>query len=264
MDNGESVPKAVRDLVVTSGNNFHAKVARRLIGEKWRVVVSPYYLDQTAGKAREIDLIATKLWPLRSRHDQYIGEIAVRLFIECKYVAGPSVFWFADKDVGAAMDLVTSSGPFRRDNVYTEKHHYLSQSPKVAKLFASSASKTVENEPFYKALNQVLNSMVALRGKSVINPKVDGPPGSSPKVTLNFPIVICSSFGQIYAVDFYNEEPPALVENNFQLEVQYAYVDRHQHQQDDYFLVDLVKYDQIDEFLRAIDEDERVCAQFAG
>ena len=30
----------------------------------WHVVVSPYYMDQTQSKAREIDLVAEKLWPV--------------------------------------------------------------------------------------------------------------------------------------------------------------------------------------------------------
>jgi hypothetical protein len=147
--------------------------------------------------------------------------------------------------------------------MYTEKHHYLAHSPEVAKLFASAASKVVENEPFYRALNQVLNSMVALRGKSVINAEGNGT-GANPKVTLNFPVVVCSSFEQIYAVDFYNEAEPTRVEKNFQLEVQYAYLDKQQRQRDDYFLVDFVEYEKIGEFLRTIEEDEKACAMFAA
>jgi len=59
------VPDEVSKLVRNSGNNFHTKVARWLSDNDWHVVVSPYYMDQTQNKAREIDLIAEKLWPVR-------------------------------------------------------------------------------------------------------------------------------------------------------------------------------------------------------
>ncbi|HEX20472.1 MAG TPA: hypothetical protein ENG78_06610, partial [Acidiferrobacteraceae bacterium] len=124
-------------------------------------------MDQTQAKAREIDLVAEKTWPSFDSFGHPVGNVAVRLFVECKYVPSYAVFWFADKDTKAAKELVCSSGPFRDNNMYTDKHHYLSQSPRVAKLFTSSPGKAAENEPFYKALNQVLNGMVSLRGRAI-------------------------------------------------------------------------------------------------
>ena len=46
--------------------------------------------------------------------------MAVRLFIECKFVSSYSVFWFADKDRESARRLDCSSGPFRPENTYVE------------------------------------------------------------------------------------------------------------------------------------------------
>jgi len=96
------VPNEVSQLVKNSGNNLHAKVARWLSDNDWHVVVSPYYMDQTQNKAREIDLIAEKLWPVRDMFDRQMDNVAVRLFIECKFVPSPSVFWFAEKDQDSA------------------------------------------------------------------------------------------------------------------------------------------------------------------
>ena len=78
------VPDEVSKLVSNSGNNFHAKVARWLSDHDWHIVVSPYYMDQTQNKAREIDLIAEKLWPIENMFGQRTsdGHVAVRLFIE--------------------------------------------------------------------------------------------------------------------------------------------------------------------------------------
>lgn len=146
------VPSDVSKLIKGSGNNFHAKVARWLSNDGWHVIVSPYYMDQTQNKAREIDIIAEKLWPVKNLFGRHTEEVAVRLFIECKFVTSYSVFWFAEKDEKSSLDLVCSTSPFQKNNLYTAKHHYLAGNPNVAKLFTTSVSKTSENEPFYKAL----------------------------------------------------------------------------------------------------------------
>src|SRR5512143_4062633 len=102
-----SGPEAITKLVAASGNNFHAKVARWMQADGWHVTVSPYYMDQTQNKAREIDLVAEKLWPVMDHWGrQPVGDVAVRLFVECKFIPSYSVFWFTDKDFEAAEKLV--------------------------------------------------------------------------------------------------------------------------------------------------------------
>lgn len=257
------VPDEVSKLVINSGNNFHAKVARWLFDNDWHVIVSPYYMDQTQNKAREIDLIAEKLWPVNNMFGRPMDNVAVRLFVECKYVPSHSVFWFAEKDLDSAQKLVCASSLFREDNIHTKKHHYLSQSTTVAKLFATSASKAPENEPFYKALNQTLNAMVSMIGRPVSIPALKES-RRTPRAVIEFPVVVCSSFDQIYSVDFYTESQPELIKDNFQLEVRYAYIDRHNNQRDDFFLLDFVEFNQLNQFADAIDEDAKVAAFFAS
>jgi hypothetical protein len=87
-----TVPEEVTQLVSGSGNNFHAKVARWMQSNSWHVSVSPYYLDQIQNKPREIDLVAEKMWPVMDMFGRPIGDVAVRLFIECKFVPSYSVF----------------------------------------------------------------------------------------------------------------------------------------------------------------------------
>ena len=193
------VPDEVSKLVRNSGHNFHAKVARWLSDNDWHVVVSPYYMDQTQNKAREIDLLAEKLWPVSDLFGNRLDDVAVRLFIECKFVPSHSVFWFAEKDQESAQDLVCASGSYLADNMYTKEHHYLAQSSKVAKLFATSASKLPENEPFYKALNQALNAMVSMRGQPVSVPALKKS-RTTPRAVIDFPVVVCSSFAQMYSI----------------------------------------------------------------
>lgn len=257
------IPDEVSKLIRNSGNNFHAKVTKWLVENGWHVVVSPYYMDQSQGKAREIDLVAEKLWPIMKFGRCEGNYVAVRLFIECKYIPSYSVFWFAEKDTEAAKQLVCSYGPFRQDNMYTDKHHYLSTSERVAKLFASSASKAVENEPFYKALNQALNGLVSMRGQPVTIPIAPNRRRSVSAI-LEYPVVVCSSFEKLFATDFYGEAPPVPVSENFQLEVRYAYIDRLQNQRDDYFLLDFVGFDKLGGFMENIDEDATAAAYLAS
>ncbi len=258
-----TVPREVTELIQSSGNNFHAKVARWFSSNEWHVVVSPYYMDQTQNKAREIDLVAEKTWPIMGSFGHAVDDIAVRLFIECKFIASESVFWFADKDRDSAMELVCSNGIFRANNSYTEKHHYLAQCPRVAKLFSTSNSKASENEPFYKALNQVLNGMVSMRGQSVSIPSLKKRQ-RSPKALIELPVVVCSSFDKVFSVDFYSESEPELIQENFQLEIRYAYIDRNEKQRDDYFLLDFVAFDKLTEFATAIDKGAHAAAFLAS
>jgi hypothetical protein len=189
--------------------------------------------------------------------------VAVRLFIECKFIPSHSVFWFAEKDQHSAQELVCSGGFFHADNIYTNRHHYLAQSPKVAKLFATSADKAQENEPFYKALNQALNAMVSMRGQPVSVPELKKS-SRRPSAIIEFPVVVCSSFDKIYSVDFYTESEPESIKDNFQLEVRYAYIDRQNNQRDEYFLLDFVEFNQLEKFVEAIDQDAKAAAFFAS
>lgn len=257
-----TVPAEVLKLVSESGNNFHAKVARWMQADGWHVAVSPYYMDQTQNKAREIDLVAEKLWPVTDHWGRSIGDVAVRLFIECKFIPSYSVFWFTDKEMGAAENLVCSSGVFRASNTYTKKHHYLAQSPRVAKVFAASVGRATDNDPYYKALNQVLNAMVSMRGGQVAVPALRER-RCAPIALLEFPVVVCSSFQQIYGVDFFADSKPQQVKDNFQLEIQYAYLDRQGAHRNEHLLLDFVEFDQLKTFAAAIEEDAKVAAFFA-
>ncbi len=46
-----------------------------------------------------------------------------------------------------------------------------------------------------------------------------------------------------------------VIEDNFQLEVNYAYVDQNRNNRNDYFLIDVVSFDRLDFFLNQIESD---------
>jgi hypothetical protein len=256
-----SVPSEISELIAGSGNNFHAKVARWFQAHDWTTTISPYYMDESQNKAREIDLICEKSWGIKGIFDKHEGDVVIRLFVECKFVPTYSVFWFSDKDNAEAERLVCASGVFRAENTYTKKHHYLASTPRVAKVFASNAQRASEAEPFYKALNQSLNALVSMRTRPV--QLHTGNPNRGACVTLDFPLIVCSSFDRLYGVDFYADSEPRKIADNFQLEVRYAYAASGLSARDEYFLLDVLEFAQLDQFACAMDEDATTAAFLA-
>jgi len=81
-----------------------------------------------------------------------------------------------------------------------------------------------------------------------------------PKAILEFPIIVCSSFEKIFAVDFFTGSSPLRIEENFQLEVDYAYFDKNGSQKSNYFLIDFVELDQLPNFVEAVSKDAEAAA----
>ena len=129
----------IEAIVNESGNSFHCRVANYLRGKGWYTLVSPYYMDSATSKPREIDLIAEKSWEYSERFKGKYGAVIIKLFVECKYISQPNVFWFSDKDFASAKQWVVTNTPLREDKYFTAKHHYLATNHKVAKLFASKS-----------------------------------------------------------------------------------------------------------------------------
>lgn len=245
----------VEEIIANSGNNFHCKVIRYLKEKDWNILISPYYSDNVSDKPREIDLIAEKAFNVTDRWNKWIGSVNIKLFIECKYIPQKIVFWFHKKNRMKAEELVINHTPLRKDNSYTKKHHYLDDENKyVAKLFASDTKKKTENEIVYKAINQSLNAMVYYRNSSTLIPT--SPDGwANIMSTVNYPVIVCNSFSNLYRVDIDTNNKPANVKDNFQLEVNYAYLDLSKTPVTEYFLIDIVGFDRIDSLLTALEQD---------
>jgi hypothetical protein len=130
----------------------------------------------------------------------------------------------------------------------------------VAKLFADDKSKGAENEVFFKALNQSLNSTIYYRNKSSIitNEKY-------PKIlkTLHYPVIICNSFENLFGVMMDTEDDPYSLESNFVMEVNYAHPTSTGSGMDEYFLLDVVDFTQMDEFLAVVEKDAGIAGSFA-
>lgn len=252
--------KEVELLANESGNNFHCRVINAVKAYEWEVLVSPYYMDAATDKPREIDLITEKYWKHQDRLERKFGAIAFRLFIECKYIAQPTVFWFAPKDTNSATEWLINHTPLRKDNMFTAQHHYLAACPKVAKLFASKNKPNVESEAMYKALNQSLNALVYLRGREPLNHNLKS--GHIPILAeVEMPVIVCNSFAEFYRVDMDTPSTPTPITENFQLEVNYAYIDQKGMRQSEYFLIDVVAFDQLDQYFETLAEDKSIISR---
>lgn len=158
-----SVDKSVEEIIQKSGNSFHCKVVNRLKALGWHTLISPYYMDSSTNKPREIDLVAEKAIPYVGDFGRLRGTINFKLYIECKYIPNKVVFWFDKKDRKSTGEWLVTKTSLRENNAYTEAHRYLAANECVAKLFAGETGRDQENEVMYKALNQCLNALVSNR-----------------------------------------------------------------------------------------------------
>ena len=236
-------------LIEQSGNTLHYAVVRFLREKEWTVSISPYYSDYATDQSREVDIIAERLYPIhRSPFDQFVGTINVRLFIECKYLNGEIAFWFDSKNKANATARITSDTPLTQDNIYTQKHHYLLDE-RMAKLFSKKLGS--DQDIIHKALTQVLH--VIIYYKEYHTPSMLLPDCQKILAHLNYPVIICHSFENFYQVHEDGNEFSRIFEN-FQLEVNYTYLSRAGSSKLDYFLIGVVDFNKMENFLALLEE----------
>lgn len=236
----------IQEIIEASGNNFHSNVISLLRGKQWNVLISPYYNDNASDKAREIDIIAEKTFEVNERFGRTKGWLNVRFIIECKYINTETVFWFDAKDIKKAEDTIVRNTPLRKDNAYTQKHHYM-EVQRVAKLFSSEKSKDLSNEPIYKAINQSLNAMIYFRHEAPIQQQ-----DRRILRTVCYPIIILNDFNKIFSVNIGESNYSGITDKFFQLEIKYAYLDPDKRNMNEYFLIDVVDFSHLDDFLSEI------------
>ena len=243
----EKAKDKIQELIEASGNNFHSNVIKFLREKEWNVLISPYYNDNASDKAREIDIIAEKAFEVKdSLFGRTKGWLNVRFIIECKYINSETVFWFDAKDKKKAEEMLIRNTPLKKDNMYTQEHHYMTDDS-VAKLFSSEKSKDLSNEPIYKAINQSLNAMIYFRHEPPIQRK------HSPMLrTVCYPVIILNAFGKVFSVNIGESSYSNIKDKFFQLEVNYAYLDSSKKNMKEYFLIDVVNFSYLDDFLNEI------------
>jgi len=257
----EEIPEAkkVKDLIEKSGNNFHYQVVNFLRERDWEVLVSPYYSDNITDKPREIDIIAEKAFKVIDWSGRTIATLNIKFFIECKYINGEIVFWFDNKNKEEAIERIIVDTPLKHPekNSATNNHHYLNND-EVAKLFNSNFNRSLDNEIIYKAISQSLNSMISYKNAGSIISKQENETIDVEQTIINYPLILCNDFSKFYKVDSEKSEGYSKVDDNFQLEVNYAYLNKDRDSKNEYFLIDVIDFKKFDLFLKELEEKDVV------
>lgn len=121
-------------------------------------------------------------------------------------------------------------------------------------LFCSQTKRDAEHEPIYKALNQSLNAMVYHRNSVSIIPETTS---SQQNIThtIEYPLIVCNSFDKFFRTEIDSNNDPVVINDNFQLEVNYAYMDTNKEQKNEFFLIEVIDYNKLDDFLEVIKDD---------
>jgi len=226
------------------GNDFQYRVKKTLSDAGWIVRMSPYYNDSFSEKPREIDIIAEKVFPAMER-SIYTSAVIVRLFIECKYIAEETTFWFEEKRMDKAMKVVDSLRTFHEvadNSEVMTKHHYLLNTP-IAKLYRTEG-KNPDGDPIYKAITQCLNATIYYRHHATdLRKKYDHQAIGE----LNYSLIICNSFEKFLKKDTTADSALSPIDNSFQLEVDYAYSTK-DGQSEELFYIDILSIDSFKNF----------------
>ena len=245
----------VEKIMEKSGNGFHVRIVNILREQRWTTLVSPYYSDNFTDKPREIDIIAERKFDVNEFIGDWLGTLNIRLFIECKYITGDTVFWFDKKDVARATERIMLDTGMEYPSHNIQELHYFADIP-VAKLFSSEKSRGEDNEPMNKAINQNLNALVYYRNRTDLIPN-DPYCRNQVLRRVSYPIIAVNSFEYFFRtsmVDNTGEVEP--ITEPFQLEVNYAYVDKERVGRNEYFLIDVVSIDKLPEFLAMLEKTD--------
>lgn len=232
----------IRELIEKSGNNFHYKVVSFLRNQGWSVLVAPYYNDVLGNKSREIDIVAEKQFEIREPRGVK-GILLVRFFVECKYINQETVFWFDSKDMERAKKKICMETGLSDGNQKIKTHHYFIDD-RVVKLFESN--KKQENDPIYTAITQVLNASIYFKNNSPIIPNFRG----NVLKSLEYPLIVCNDFNNFFKSD------ETKIQDNFQLEVNYAYLDKSKAPVNNYFIIDVIDFNKLSNFLSHLENTD--------
>ena len=251
MDNTED---NIQEIINKSGNSFHTKVILSLREKEWNVLISPYYSDNATGKAREIDIVAEKLYEMKSL-GVATAYIKIQLLIECKYTKDEkkkdTVFWFDSMSSNKVKKHIQKISPLKEDYLNGNEHHYLLLE-EAAKLFEST-KENYENEDYYKAIDQVLKAYVYF---NTINLNLDDQNKTGPPVhTIKYPVIISNNFNRLHGISISGGKHYRLMDN-FVLDLQYAYTDREGKYKNDYFIIDFVSFEKLQKYISDIEKNE--------
>jgi len=243
--------KGLEKIISFSGNDLQVKVEGLLVEAGWDCDIGPSYNDSATGISREIDIVASKSF----------GDFHFKLFIECKVINKPFLFWFGEKNIKEAINLAKENAIFRQENGFSLKddsvlphktHHYIVENPVTSSWDYAPRESTKGKEKkgvdlFFEAYHQALNALVFFRNLNYDD------------TTVYLPLILIDSFKNI------NKREPApenhsRVENNFQIEKKHSFIENiptgGKIDRSNYFLIDVVSFEKLKDFLKNLEDND--------
>lgn len=241
----------VKELIEKSGHDLSFQVKDVLEANGWRVKVSPYYTDIATGKPREIDVVAERTWEVSDDFfRKTTAKLTIRLFIECKHLKETVIFWLDEKRMRAAIDLA-------KDNVLLrgKEDHYLQDTSTVPRKIhhyvenqeaAKTWSKSGNNDAIYDGVNGSIHSLLFFEEHE----------GGGP-YTIDYPIILVEPEPQADLLVKNGSGPEyTAASDDLQLEIDYAVRNTKGVSEKRYFLVDVVRLDALNAFLKKIEGND--------
>jgi len=232
----------ISKIIEKSGHDFHLKVSQKLQDLGWNTIDNHYYNDPDSGKAREIDIIATKEYLVHGDSFNRVNEkIIVKLFIECKYINSPTIFWFRDRDLNSAIKLSKDNRILddKPDNYVNDltKHHYVKHND------VTGQWQSANNDIFAEAQHQVLKAMLFFKE------------AGQESYEINYPIIVTNDFSQLFRREPSPKNHDNIIEN-FQIETNYAYKNKKNDNITKYFLIDVVGLPTLENFVNELEKQD--------
>src|SRR3989338_3014157 len=263
----------IQTFVKKHGHSLHSQVVQFLRANDWEVLVSPFYRDNGTDKARETDIIAEKYIRALDTCGYFLGAyFRLRLVIECKYMKEQTIILFDQKNVVATeRRIINDISLFKpsRENESIREHHFYTTN-EVGKLFATATEgqeKQSENEVMFSAVDKVLNCLAYYRHVPALAEE-ERPKKLAYNSTVSYPLIVLNDFKNLYRTDMRTTEATieSLADKKcFQLEVNYASNGIYSgtkvpHVK--YFLVDVLKFDGLGDYLKILEKDVRIASVF--
>ena len=250
--------------MINHGNNLTERVVVELRKLGWKALISPYYVDTGRDLPRELDIICEKIIPLPWFFGEEYVYVLLRLIIECKNLTNDIYLWLDGKDKINSEKLIQKTYGIRDtfgSNVYTKELHY-GEENKVIKMFCGETegkqSKDTENEPIFKAVNQVLNSLIFFRDRKDLGLWTEKELAATIKGGIvSFPMVIYKTDSNIFCKNIGDQNWSTYDVDYLQLETRYAFEQKIPTGgllRSEYFLVDLLPEEKITKFVGYIEK----------
>lgn len=234
---GDKIFEAIKN----SGNDFHLEVAESLAKNGWDVEISPYYNDFITNKPREIDIIASRTHTVSGFGGSGSSMLEIHLFIDCKFLKNPNVLWFQKKDIKEANKLAMESPILRDVSTFDNGAHHYTHGGEVCKL----TTKLGKDDVIYQGMDQCLKALIFFSENIAVA-----------NLAINYPIIVVNSLKNLYKRDKALSKGYGPISNNFQLEVNYSYINKERANKTKYFLLDVVAIDKLDEFLKILNDKD--------